>query len=82
MTSDHSIADLLTELAALHAPVVTTDVAVKDDNLGDFRDIDPASFEGMTSETVRCMTCHFYPEWPCFQAALLRQHGIEFERSI
>ena len=74
-----SASEVATEFARLHAPMVSFTDSVLDEGEHEWRDVDPASFEAITSQETLCMTCAGYPQWPCLQAALLMQAGYTFE---
>lgn len=55
---------------ALHKPeTVATSAVLEDGNT--WRDIEPDSFEGITSRKTICVTCWGGPEWPCATATAL-----------
>jgi len=77
MTTADANGELIAELARLHQPCMTSTVAVIEED-GEERDIEPDSFEEITSRETVCTSCRSYPAWPCFEASLLMQHGVEF----
>jgi len=67
-----ALAAAVDRVRARHAPLGTTLVATADDLLGsNWRDVEPDSFEEITSRDEVCMACAGYPTWPCPTARAL-----------
>jgi len=67
-----ALAAVVDRVRVLHAPLGTTLVATADDLLGsNWQDVEPDSFEEITSRDEVCMACAGYPTWPCPTARAL-----------